>query len=185
MIYLFRTPIIAHNSLTINFCIIETDVGTMLCDCFVFSKCLVNQFLNSVDDLTRIRVIANEYLLYNLWYSEVHWFIEYAQLHEHTQLHEQWTTSLPKHRNYNQIFRQLNFCDMPGHCIVFSWEFPGHHPCNKSLSTHAVARWCPPNFQHINFVRWHPVNSHKKTFARWCLNLRNTFLLYGWYRNSC
>ena len=145
----------------------------MLCDCFVFPKCLVNQFKNSVDDLTRIRVIANEYLLYKyLIFRGALIYGICTTVHEHTQLHEQWTTSLLKCTNYNQMFRQLNLCDMLDITLCSVESFLGHHPCNKSSSTHAVAGWCPPNFQHV--CAWHPVNSYKKTFATWRLNPRNT-----------
>ena len=89
MIYLFRTPTIGQFSYS-YFCIIETDVGTMLCDCFVFLKCLVNQSKNSVDDLTRIRVIANKYLLYKyLIFRGALIYRICTTGHEHTQLHEQ------------------------------------------------------------------------------------------------
>ena len=154
----------------------------MLCDCFVFPKCLVNQFKNSVDDLTRIRVIANEYLLYKyLIFRGALIYRICTTVHEHTQLHQQWTTSLLKHRNYNQIFRQLNLCDMLDITLSSVESFLGHHATNLHLHMQLL----DDVHQTFNiFVRWHPVKSYKKTFARWRLNLRNTFVVWMMSRNS-
>ena len=151
----------------------------MLCDCFVFPKCLVNQFKNSVDDLTRIRVIANEYLLYKyLIFRGALIYGICTTVHEHTQLHEQWTTSLLKCTNYNQMFRQLNLCEMLDITLCSVESFLGHHPCNKSSSTHAVAGWCPPNFQHVcQMTSCELIRKHlPDDVSTWGIH----FLLYGW-----